>query len=426
MAFTFSQRSLLRERQLQCFRLYQENAFAYACVELLKSQLIESGFTISRGASPATDEFQEFVDLHYGSFARDCLESILLYGFVAWDVQKIEKNQAVPFVVPGTHVIVHMTSGEAGEVLYTGMSVMTGRQTTGFKMVDHPDLINMRIESSFTKIIPYHIFETVLVQNAIQADRRAAETPMVLENLSSVTSDWAMRDFDVSGDPDVNMDSTWKKSGEYLSGRMGAISESLIRLQDHYVKSLNTIGELDAVHQSSVFSKSKDEQIPKMQLPPHTRVARVDFPHTRQDLREILRLNAHRICVCLGVPYETIVRDLPIRVDSQATASALQERIRTFQKLISPILTEALNFCTKTSSAILYAATQDERYVQTISIQFNGSVPTTNELIALYEKGLLPKAFIQKHLASKYNFDPDEYGAGGDGDAPPVGAPEEE
>ena len=142
-----------------------------------------------------------------------------------------------------------------------------------------------------------------------------------------------------------------------------------------------------------------------MQLPPQTRVARVDFPSTRQDLKEILRLNAHRICVCLGVPYEIIIRDLPIRIDSRATTHALKDRIRGFQKQINPILTEALNYCSTSGSAALYAATEDQRYIQPMSIEFRGNVPHTDELIALYDKGLIPKEFIQGHLAAKYNFD---------------------
>ena len=324
MAGVFGQRSLQRERQLQCFRLYQENAFAYACVEALQNSLVETGFVLKRGEDEPLEEFQKFVDYHYGKFARDCLQSILLYGFVAWDTKETPKNQIVPFVIPGTHAVIHVNFGDRGEAMYTAMCTLTGKQAHGLVILDEPDLITMKIESAFSKIIPYHIFETIIVQNAIQADKRAAETPLVLENLSSLSNPWALDDFGGEVDPD-EPDSTWRSLGNVHKKRVGTISETMIRLQDHYVKSLNTIGHLDSIHQSALYHKKTEESLPKMQLPPQTRVARVDFPSTRQDLKEILRLNAHRICVCLGCPTKLSSATSP----SASTAA----RLRTLSRI---------------------------------------------------------------------------------------------
>ena len=265
MASLFAGRMLNREVQFIGFALYQENAFAFACVERLQSQVIRHGFSVMRGDHPSTPEFQKFVDYYYGKFVKDCVMSFLLYGFVAFDIQE-RSWVRIPVVISGTHVRVHGSLTKARILLSKLMNIITQRKIEHFYMLNSPDLVNMRIESAFTKIVPFHVFETVLVQNAIVCDKRAAETPMVLENLTPTSGTWAMRDFDYRGQEAVEAED-WREMGGRHSSRVGAINESLIRMQDNYVKSLNTIGNLDSVSKSQ-FIEKKDESLPRMQLPP--------------------------------------------------------------------------------------------------------------------------------------------------------------
>ena len=163
-----------------------------------------------------------------------------------------------------------------------------------------------------------------------------------------------------------------------------------------------------------------------MQLPPNTRPSRVDYPGVRRDFCEILQINAHRICVSIGIPSELMIRNHPIRVDPEQTAESLKARALEIQKLLQPILTAALRACTKANDFAMRVVTQDERYSTEPVIFFAQEGPKTDELVKLYEKNLLPRKFIERHLAEKYRFEVTEYdGNGGEPDAEAVGAPQE-
>ena len=218
MAGVFGQRSLQRERQLQCFRLYQENAFAYACVEALQNSLVETGFVLKRGEDEPLEEFQKFVDYHYGKFARDCLQSILLYGFVAWDTKETPKNQIVPFVIPGTHAVIHVNFGDRGEAMYTAMCTLTGKQAHGLVILDEPDLIAMKIESAFSKLFPTIFSRRSLCKTQSKPTR---EPPRLrwCENLSSLSNPWALDDFGGRSTP-TSPDSTWRSLGNVHKKRV--------------------------------------------------------------------------------------------------------------------------------------------------------------------------------------------------------------
>ena len=183
-------------RQLKCYQLYQENAYAYACLEFLKTKLVENGILVTRGEQVATPEFEQVVDRYYQMFVKDALISIMVYGFVAWDTQIVDRFR-VPVVLPGTHVRVNVSLKQK-EIMpvYTATYTMTNSEIPFFDMVYAPDLVNMVIDSPLCKVLPYHIFEIALLQNAARADRRNADTPLVLENTAANPGFWAMKNLE--------------------------------------------------------------------------------------------------------------------------------------------------------------------------------------------------------------------------------------
>lgn len=412
-----------RQRQLQCYRLYQENAYAYASIDFLASTLVENGLVVTRGAANTTPAFQEVVDVHYHKFVKDCLMSAMVYGFIAWDTQMVDRS-LVPVVLPGTHIMVDAVQ-EKGLLLpvYTARYTVTGERARFFSMLYPPDLVHMVVDSPLCKVLPYHIFEVSLLQNAARADRRNADTPLVLENTATQNGFWALNGLTDRQDELLNthrgvtsaaaasFEDMSSAVGCELESRMHCVDETLVRLQENHVQNLNTVGELDALQQSKLYKKTTQSTLPRMQLPPHTRVQGVSFPTTRSDLKELLRMNAQRICIALGVPPEMLIKDHHVKLDQTQSLRAVAQRISELRKILQPILTQALLECTKGDDLVLGLLTGDTRYTVLPKIEIPPQLPPTEELITLYQQQLLPPAFLQEHIAKKYGFDVSAYAA---------------
>jgi hypothetical protein len=410
---------LNRQKQLDCYQLYKENAYAYASINYLAAKLVENGIVVKRGRSAATTEFQEVVDRHYVAFARDSLVSMMVYGFIAWDTQKIDKV-CVPVVIPGTHLQIEIIQ-EHGDFLptYQGRYVVNNEIVKSFRMTSPPDLVHMTIDSPLCKVLPYHIFEACLLQNAAKADKRNAETPLVLENLATKNGFWALKGISDEAEgaahaanissSEIPYTDIGNSMGCQVQSRMQSVDEALVRIQENYVKNLNTIGELDSMQQSKLYVKQKQETLPRMQLPPHTRVQNVNFPTTRGDLRDILRMNAQRICVAIGVPPDVLIKDHHVKLDQNQSMITVLQKINEVRKIVQPILTEALLECTKGDDFILALLSGDDRFSVQPEIEIVAQLPPTDELVKLHQQSLLPTKYIRTHLSQKYGFDIKEY-----------------
>lgn len=412
---------LSRHRQLQCCRLLQENAYAYACVEFLSVTLVENGVVATRGGAKASPEFQAIVDKYYLQFVKDCLVSCMVYGFVAWDTQKIDK-MLVPVVLPGTHITVEVEWPKGAHIpLYVGRYTITDKLTRFFEMVYAPDLVHSVIDSPLCKVLPYHAFEILLLQNAARADRRNADTPLVLENTAGSPGFWALgnlvngkqgyidahQGLTSGGDP--TFDDISSALGCEVESRMSCVDETMVRLQDGYVKDLNTIGELDALQQSKLYKDTEQKSLPRLQLPPHTKVQGVTFPATRNDLKDLLRMNQQRICVSLGVPPEILIKDHHVKLDQTQSQHAVAQRVTELRKIIQPILTKALRICTKGDDFVWSLLTGEKCYTIAPDIEIQPQLPPTQELVDLHEIGLLPTTFMRDHISRKYGFDVSDY-----------------
>jgi hypothetical protein len=412
---------LNRQTQLQCFQLYKENAYAFASIEYLATKLVETGILVKRGDQPATREFQEIVDSHYQKFLREAVVSILLYGFVGWGIEEHERYK-IPVVLPGTHITVE-TIMEKGKLLpkFIGRYSVTNRECPFFLMTHEPDLINMNIDSPICKVLTYHLFEVELLQNASKADKKAADTPLVLENTAANNGFWALQGLAEKQNDilDVHRSITSAKNASFedlsssmgceVESRMHCVDETLVRLQENYVKNLNTIGDLDSMQYSKLYEKKKAEPLPRMQLPPHTRVQGVSFPTTRGDLKEILRMNAQRICIAIGVPPELLIKDHHVKLDHAQSLQNVNQKITELRKTLQPILTKALIECTKGDDFVMALLTGDERFSTLPTIEILPPLPPTQELVSLHQQNLLPPSILQTHLSKKYGFDVEEY-----------------
>ena len=254
--------------------------------------------------------------------------------------------------------------------------------------------------------------------------------PLVLENTAANNGFWALNGL-TSQDSmtshgtsissrDTSFQDVSNSMGCEVEARMQCVDETLVRIQENYVKNLNTIGELDAMQQSKLYQKKKQENIPKLQLPPHTRVQNVSFPHTRNDLKEILRMNAQRICIALGVPPEVLIKDHHVKIDQSHSMHTVLQRLSEIRKFIEPILTKALLECIKGDDFVLGILTGDERFAVTPEIKILPQLPPTDELVKLHQQNLLPTRYLQTHLSKKYGFDVSEYD-----DAPPAKKPKD-
>ena len=54
--------SLNPEQQLSCRRIFQENTYAHACIELLSTKLMENGIVVRRGKTESPRDLQDLVE----------------------------------------------------------------------------------------------------------------------------------------------------------------------------------------------------------------------------------------------------------------------------------------------------------------------------------------------------------------------------
>lgn len=80
------------------FRSHSTDPIAVACANAVKSRLLGGGivYAADKGKAQPSEVFVEHVDRHFGSFARDAVDAILVQGFAAYVVT----DEDVPVVIP--------------------------------------------------------------------------------------------------------------------------------------------------------------------------------------------------------------------------------------------------------------------------------------------------------------------------------------
>lgn len=421
--------SLNPEAQRLAHTIYTENAYAYACIERLSTGVSRKGLHAFRGESPSTPEFDAIVEKYYTTFCKDVMREILTYGIVAWDTHDVEGNLRVPYVIPGNMVIYSFEyQKKSMRPIFRGVHSTTNINIPNVSVWEHPDMESQSICSAMTRCARMHRFESQLMSNALAADRKIAGAPLVLENTAAQNGFWALRNYQpFAAQPRTfhNFDQG-AAAGEHFEQNFGdpvqRVDERLMQLQESYVQKLNTIGSVDSME----FSRTQGEQhkdVPRMQLPPHTRATNISFGHTRGDLVSIMGINLDRICAALGVSRSFFQGQPAHQSEGAARMSRRQfdEIVRIYRPFLNALLTEALRACTAADDFLMGVVTGDDRFAIQPRLEIRVGGVDASELVDLFKAGLVERDLVRQQLEIEYGIclsvNPNEPSPCGDGAA---------
>jgi hypothetical protein len=404
--------SLDPDAQILAHTIYTENAYAYACIERLGASVVRKGLRAFRGESPSTPEFDRILEQYYIPFCRDVIREVLVYGIVSWDTADVEGNVRVPFVVPG-HTVRYSFEHppKSARAVVSGVYGATGAKIAYVSVWETPDFAARTICSAMMRCAQMHRFESQLMTNALEADRKIASTPLVLENTAAQSGFWALRNYQpFAAQPRTfhNFDPE-AAAGEHFQQNFGdpvqRVDERLMALQDSYVQKLNTIGSVESME----FSRTQGQQhtdVPRMQLPPHTHAANVSFSQTRGDLVGIMGINLDRICAALGVPRTLFQSQGTHQSEGALLRSQRQfdEITRIYRPFLNALLTEALRACTAADDFLMGVVTGDARFTVQPHLEVHVGGIEVPELLDLYKAGIIERDFVRKQLEIEYGI----------------------
>lgn len=404
--------SLDPDAQILAHTIYTENAYAYACIERLSASVVRKGLRAFRGESPSTPDFDRILEQYYVPFCRDVVREILVYGVVSWDTADVEGDMRVPFVVPG-HTVRYSYEypKKSMHAVMSGVHGATGAEIAYVSVWETPDFAARTVCSAMTRCVQMHRFESQLMTNALEADRKIARAPLVLENTAAQSGFWALRNYQpFAAQPRTfnNFDPE-AAAGEHFEQNFGdpvqRVDERLMALQESYVQKLNTIGSVESME----FSRTQGEQhkdVPRMQLPPHTHAANISFGQTRGDLVGIMGINLDRICAALGVPRAFFQTQGTHQSEGALRRSQRQfdEITRIYRPFLNTLLTKALRACTAADDFLMGVVTGDARFTIQPQLEVHVGGIEAPDLIELYKAGIVERDFVRQQLEIEYGI----------------------
>jgi hypothetical protein len=410
--------SLHNDLQDLCFLLYSENAVAFSCVERMASNLVRNGLEATRDGEEATPEFQDVVDKYYQPFCKDIVREILLYGIVSWGTQMVNDQLTVPVVLAGNTVQYTYSYKRKRSFRpdIQGIHSPSGQKVPHVAVYTPPDLKSKTIRSAISRCVPMHIFENRMLVHAEVAERKIAGAPVVLENTAANSGFWAYKaterqetlpafgGFDTT---DLGDNSAEEFQREFRDNVKG-VDETLMRLQDSYTRKLNTIGSIEEIEMSQLQNAGKagKDDIPKLQLPPHTRASTLAMNHTRSDLVAIMSVGAERISTAMGIPSRALSNTQSV-VGADALKSyqkQLDEATAVFRPFVNILLTEALEVCTGPDDFLYGILTNNPRFAKRPTLKLRKNTAQTNDLIDLYKQGLIERDCVLKQIEAEFGI----------------------
>ena len=408
--------TLSHEWQKKVKTIYEENSYAFRCVELITTNLLQNGLKFT-----PLHENNEFLMTSlkqtYTTFCKDAIISLMLYGYVAWDIRRCDKydlfgiDTFLPEVTPGDYVkIQYNMEKKRSSPILKACNSFTNKEIKYFYLKDTPDFLNNKISSPFTRCIRPHIIQSQLSMNLIKSDTRNARTPLLLHNTAEKDGFWALKSFK---DDEISDETGRSHFPDKIKDVRQKISTDQLKLAQSFTNYINTMDNIDskAVGTNLFISNGEPkeagngENIPRMNLPPNTQAVSVNHPDTTQHFVEIIKNCATEIAITLGVPAELLFQDRNIKVDSFLINDLLRKTTMEYRKVLQPILTNVFEMSTK-----LYEL---KRLVKSIKKPKNPLEPPVSveivkndydieNYVQLYKEGVMPYDIVVDEVSKKF------------------------
>lgn len=401
------------------YRCYQECPSVYACINILQRTVMREGLIVRRDLDEATKQYyDEYINPYFVPFMREAVRELLVFGFVCYRLVQEEDGLTYPEIIPCQDVVVYY-DGISGDTprKYRATFRENGQDVPYIKVMGTLLTSDRAIDAPVHRALRLCQFERVLLANAEVSDTRAAKTPLVLENLAGGGGFWAYKNYR----PEGAVTRTFHGGGQYeeemasemfkknFAQPVEKVDEKLVSMQENFVSMLNTIGSLESSVYGSTNPDGAQGEVPRMNLPPHTRPVNVTFPNTRTDITRILEQNLNLVCTALGVPVSFLN---PIRVFNEAaTVNDLQlfETVKEIRSKLQPLLTEAFSVATSGDDFLLQTITGKEKYADSAEIAFRETRGRVQDLVIHYKEGLVPRHVVRQRMAAIHDYNLEEF-----------------
>jgi len=249
------------------------------------------------------------------------------------------------------------------------------------------------------------------MSNALVADQKIANAPLVLENTAGNTGFWALKSYQpFAAQPRTfhNFDQEAAASEHFdqnFANPVQRVDERLMELQESYAHKLNTIGSVESMEFSKA-QKKQDDTVPRMQLPPHTHATNISFSQTRGDLVSLMGINLERICAALGISRTLFNGQSGLQGEGSLRMVQRQfdEVTRIYRPFINSLLTDAVRLCTEADDFLMGFVSGSDHFQTKPTLELLVPGVQTSELIELYSKGLVDREYVRKQIEVDYGL----------------------
>ena len=90
----------LAESQAILLELGASEPTLQQCFKIIESTCLSQGIYCLINGKECTTRFQKHIDIHYYSFIKEALRSMIIFGFVPWRIRRLSAGDRVPEVLP--------------------------------------------------------------------------------------------------------------------------------------------------------------------------------------------------------------------------------------------------------------------------------------------------------------------------------------
>lgn len=401
--------------QLLCEELVTENATVMQCMQLLTSEFVDRGMTVTAadGGELTARLRDALVAPVLIPFATECFRQMLLYGFVAWRYRRVSRDpddavQRAPAVLPGVWMRLRVRVARDGTASYTALDARDGRDVPNVYVAGEHNWQRRHITSKASHCVSTHLFATRARVSADRADRRNANAHMLLvADHSHTTTPFGFRRTHGAAGEGLFGDIGETPGDQYLR-QVEDLPDAISAIQDARVSRMNAQGShVDSSYTRSSMDEAggrEDDARPMCTpLPAGMTPAALSFANPTMDIHASSIEARQDICVAFGVPVELLIQQHAVRHDDTENQRRLQRSARVYDVELQEILAEVLAHMLAPIDTARGALGHAPRGPYRAEIHVR--LPPTSELVMLYNDGLIPWPVVTKALSTAYGFD---------------------
>jgi len=358
--------------------VFENNPATVAARNVLHSQLLSSGLLLKQNGESidVAPLFRRHLDSYWTSFARDVLDAFLIYGFcvVTYDTKdtnssttplRLRKKRqrqegskpgtsdvynTIPSVAPiGSFRLAFKTSGKSGmrreyTVYKQASDGDFGRDDESIVFLHNEPDSQGNICSALASVRETAQFMSNVISLAVDAERILCNPPLVTQTRPKVSKPGA-------NPGDMYFDSESREIQSESQQEENAQSARALQLQIDLCRAINSAQNLstpNSIHQTLTSAIHGNGEVARQlgermyALPVNQEIARVEQPHARTDLVNIVRMANDMMSTAIGVP-SSLLFEARFSGQSSSQLALLNSTVQQLGRAVDGVLTNAYN-----------------------------------------------------------------------------------